>query len=574
MSEDLLKGFDPSSPGLVPVLRAVRGPNGVFVRKYHVDIEKVKKMIQEAELNTLPYLTRIPGHKLLRKFLSSKNVKELTQSLFSKSPRSIPVIYNRYTRSDILETYRHKRQRLFQNLYAYYLTKNKIVEVTLKTYIQPSLKYNQDVYESIPPKKVIEPVMERVIKPKVPTNNSRVRPWNIKKSPFALNIKKTIQFQNPTTYPRIFNEQDSLEKESFQKEPVQEEYKLKTIRKEDHPGFAGELSRFFNYLHPNVRKTILMVSKTLLFGGLQDKDYLLNNLTLLPDMIYPSKSDYWSIIISRALLNTGSLFNQSESCDNEKRFYQYLVLQNIDSETFDSVCQMCPPPIEIENDLSNWEDLTVNQRMYLLAGRANYSSREKHILRNTADLDEFIRYLSALAPVMSETEAFDFIDSEYPDLLSIEYLFRNIKKVQIDKESPNFLYFLIQLFGSKLLHQHYLPYNRIGDTRHGPFSSYMCLKLRKNIDSYIKNALINRLSTRQSGYGKLNNVEVILPIPDVTPKDKQLFIRAEPFTSLYLKDAVINDISGIPLTVSSDSIVYASEDETFVIVGDLIKAIT
>jgi len=556
MPEDLLKGFDPSSPGLVPVLRAVRGPNGVFVRKYHVDLDKVKKMIQEAELNVIPYLTRIPGNKFLKSYLETQNIKELLQNLFAKSPRGIYVIYNRYSRADRIETYQHTRQRFFQNLYAYYLTKSKFVELTLKSYMQPSLKYMQDVHEESVSSKS-ERINEQVVFRKATRKKTqRNRPWKISQSPLSGDYLKPKSLSNT-----IANLEPS---EDLGKAVT---YRQKSVRKEDHPKFAGQLSRLLNYLHLNSKKAILMVSKTLLFGGLADKDYLLSNLTLLPNMLYPTKSDYWSMIISRTILNTGSLFRQSSLCDTDKRFYQYLLLQNIDADSFDSVCAVIPPPFKIPDSLdSSWDSYSVNQRMYILAARAEYGEFEKQVLQNTQDLDEFIRYLSALAPLLTSNETFEVIESRYPDILDLETILYNIKSVQTGEKEPDFLYFLIQLFGSKLFKHHYLPYDRIGDTKHGPFSPYLSLQLRNQFISRVKKELIQSISSSNSSGS--NTTNIILPIPSIRPLDRQLFVRAEPLMAVFPEDS---NIEGIKLSIPTDRIVYSFKD--CLIVGDLIKSI-
>lgn len=566
MPEDLLKGFDPSSPGLVPVLRAVRGPSGIFTRKYYVDLKRIRKMVQEIELNSVPYLFRIPGYNFLKQFLETKNVKPLLQNLFPKGSNSTRVIYNRYVKADKIECYKHKRQRFFQNLYAYYLTKDKWVEKTFKSYLQPSIKFRLDSYKT---------------QIDVPSDNGALKIIKEKRtepSPFLFHATR----KRPQRTPWVFVQNDErgrLLPKSVPPKTQSKDYgklvrfNLTSIQKEDHPGFAGELSRFFNYLQPNVRKTILMLSKTLLFGGLMDKDWLITNLTLLPDMIYPAKSDYWSIILSRALLNTGSDYKQTELCDQEKRLYQYMLLKTIDSETFDLLCSVCPPPIPVDNSLDNWLDLTVNQRMYLLASRVTYNAKERYILENTYGLDEFIRYLSALAPVMESSDVFDILQRKFNNCFDLSVLFSHLKQVQIDDISPNFLYFSLQLFGSQLLKLHYFPYDRIGDTRHGPFSPYLSLKIRKSFTQIIRGALLNSVSNLHSSVSQ-RKIEVVLPIPTIRPIDSQLFVRIEPFMVVFPKDLAPTYIrNGIDLTISGSHIVHQSDSQGFLVVSDLLKAI-
>ena len=560
MSLNLIKDSNLKKPSLIPLLRPVKDTRGVVFRQYYVDVDKLRKMIREAELNSPPYLSKIPGYKFLIRFLDNKNIKELLQNLFSEDNTSIPPILNRYSRASIVETYSHTRQKLFQNLYAYFLTRDKYVERTIKSYTHSSLKWADMTYDQ----KDEAPEWDL---PKTVTEKTfvRIKPWKTSVS------NKPYDVVPEPLLPKIHQDYDNID---YGKRSV---YTMKVVQKQDYPGLAGELSRFFNYLHPSPQRTILMVSKVLLVGAMEDKDYLVNNLTLASDIVYSGNSDYWTTIISRCLLNTNKLLTELENCDQEKRLYQYLLLKNIDEKVYDSVSSLCPPPIAIDDKIDDRTDLTINQRMYLLASKTEYTDKEKELLNKTSTFDEFIRYLSALAPIIigENTDVIGILIEKYKDIFSLHSLFINLKKVQIDNEPPNFLYFILQLFGATMFKQHYLPYNRIGDTRNGPFAPYLSLKLREAAGELIRQQLLGYRSQYENSYKKESDIQVVLPFPNTRPKDNQLFIRAEPFMVLPLLTSISSDTEGVAITISKKNVLYSFLDNnrSFVVIGNLIKSI-
>lgn len=549
---------------LVPLVKGASSINkGLVLRTYYVTPEKLRKYIQENKERFKHAQIKLPYENHINKFINKRNPAELSE-LFADKHEEWKSVLDRYHRYDRLNKYKHRKQRLFQNIYAYAITEHdtmlssvcnmfKKAHANEKFVIQQSEKQVKGKQKST--SSVKEKAEQRAI------NVHELMP----PSP-VFDMKKNLR---PSDNNAIIDYGTKVQ------------HKVQSIQDFESIELARALSKFINYINPHPRKIAAIMAECSIFNRTSTPECSEN--FMFPFSVYESSKDFWVDLLTQDHITT--VTDNNDYNDDASSLYHSLCLYRLDNAKAKKLFKSYMYP-KLEYVLANIPKLhellystkiSIHDKEAVLAALPTQVIRKNKHLIDMAIASEYKRdnvksamtlFHSSRSSEIDSVTIYNDLNKLDKDMFNIKYGLEEIIAVHKGSENPGINYFLLQLLGAVLLKHHYIPYNTIDDIYGGVFAPRTVVRIYKTYEKQqVQNlrSLIN--SNKQTG-----SIKIALPTLNIdTPADGQAFIKLDPFSVFEVYDATKKDKYLAVGTVDAKDVVYNAEGN--VVVFNAIKKV-
>lgn len=474
---------------LVPLVKSAVSVNkGLVVRTYHVTPERLKKYIEENKNRFSKKAVKLPFSDKISAVLRTKDITEL-YDVFSDKEHTWRSVVERHDISSSIHTYEHKKQLLFQNIYAFFITSDDITTQTVRkkfTSAHKNTKYS-----------VIE-------------NQQELQKQNKAENDYGTKITKLVRTE---TY---FESID----------------------------LGRAVSKFINYINPEYSKINKIMMECSFMNETNTPECSEN--FMFPLGVYRKASDFWTPLLTRDYITT--MTDDNPYNDGASTLYHALVLYLINKpkalklfKTYmNSKLEFILTNIHRLDTILYTAQLDLNDKEAVLAGiPLHFSAKNRHTIdmaidaayqRNETDKAfTYIHSAYSMEQPLVVANKIAQIDKRYFD---VHNALDEVLEVQKSVEKPGINYFLLQLVGAVLSKMHYVPYNKIDKIYGGVFAPRTVNKIYKIYENLVLQQLSKLLNNNSSQKVKIG----LLPLNYTIPADGQVFVKVEPFHKFEIYD--------------------------------------